>query len=97
MEQNKPKRKLYILSDSEDGIKDIDGMYLLVDDTGKVLYSHICSSKHFAMGDLIMSNHNRKKECAKEYGKFDVIFLGHDNMTLDKLVELHNKNYNNRG
>ena len=94
----KPVRKLYILSDSVDGKEDIKGNYLLIDDTGKVVYTHTCSSIRYAKKDLILSRPSRLEECSKIYGKdFKVLFLGEDNMTLDELVSLYNKNHKEKG
>ena len=87
------KTKLYIVSDSEDGKQSIDGIYMLVDETGKGLYSHWCSSKYYSKGDLIEQRPERIKECKEQYGEYEVLFLGEDEMTLEKLNELHNKNY----
>lgn len=87
-------RKLYILSDSANGTDSINGLYILIDDTGYPLYSHVCSSKGFAKGDLIINVPSRLKECTKKYGRgFRVLYLGEDDMTFEKLLELHDKNY----
>lgn len=91
-------RKLYIISDSEDGKQNVcNGSYILVDDEGKALYSHICSSRRYAKGDLITQRKDRLEECRKAYGSnFKILFLGEDDMTLDRLLELHNINYPNK-
>ena len=92
----KRQRKLYIVSNSYNGKESINGEYLLVDDTGKALYNHNCSSIRYAKGDLITNVPDRLEECSKIYGyNFKILYLGEDEMTLDKLVELHNKNYEN--
>lgn len=85
--------KLYIVSNSEDGKQSIDGCYALIDEKGKALYSHWCSSKYYAKGDLIEQRAERIEECKKQYGEYEVLFLGEDDMTLEKLIELSNKNY----
>lgn len=90
------QRKIYILSNSLDGIEDIKGNYLAIDDMGKVVYYQFCSAKKFAKKDLISGNPKRLRECSDNYGKdFKVLYLGEDRMTLDKLVQLHNENYPN--
>lgn len=90
------QRKIYILSNSLDGIEDIRGDYLAIDDMGKVLYQQTCSAKKFAKKDLISNNSKRLRECSDNYGKdFKVLFLGEDRMTLEKLVQLHDENYPN--
>lgn len=92
----KIQRKIYILSNSYDGIEDLCGDYLAVDDMGKVVYHQHCSAKRFAKKDLIIGNNKRLKECSDNYGKdFKVLYLGEDRMTLEKLVQLHNDNYPN--
>lgn len=88
------KRKLYILSNSTDGIQNIKGNYLVIDDTGKVLYEQHCSDKKYAKKDLITGNPDRLRECSSNYGNdFKILFLGEDKMTLERLVQLHNENY----
>lgn len=87
-------RKIYILSNSYDGIEDIKGNYIAIDDVGKVLYSKSCTSKRYAKNDLITGNSKRLRECSDNYGNgFKVLFLGEDKMTLERLVQLHNENY----
>lgn len=87
-------RKLYILSDSTDGIKNINGNYILVDDTGFGIHCCKCSAKKFAKGDLITNNKNLMEECARKYGNnFKILFLGDDDMTFEKLLNLHDTNY----
>lgn len=90
------KTKLYIVSNSEDGKQSIDGVYTLVDEKGKGLYSHWCSSKCYAKGDLIEQRPERIEECKKEYGEYEVLFLGEDDMTLEELEKLHDKNFPNK-
>ncbi len=87
------KTKLYIISNSEDGKQNIDGVYTLVDEKGKGLYSHWCSNKCYAKGDLIEQRPERMEECKKQYGEYEVLFLGEDDMTIEKLTELNKKNY----
>lgn len=92
----KIQRKIYILSNSYDGIEDIKGDYLAIDDMGKVLYQKYCSAKKFAKKDLVLGDTQRFRECSDNYGKdFKLLFLGEDRMTLDKLVQIHNENYPN--
>lgn len=90
------KTKLYIISESIDGKEDVEGIYMLIDETGKVLYSHFCSNKFYAKGDLIEQRPERIKECKKLYGEYEVLFLGEDDMTIEKLTKLNNKNYSRK-
>lgn len=85
--------KLYIISNSKDGKENIDGVYTLIDQNGKGLYSHWCSSKGFAKADLIEKRPERIKECKEKYGEYEVLYLGEDEMTIEKLLELNRKNY----
>lgn len=55
---------------------------------GEVLYSHICKSKDCAKDELIGNRPGRIKRCKKLYGTFKVLYLGDDDMTMDKLAEL---------
>lgn len=81
------KRKIYVLSsNSTDGVEDLRGDYIAVDDVGRVVCKTTCSSKRFAKKDI--------SNLITGYGDFRLLFLGEDNMTLDKLVQLHNDNYN---
>lgn len=83
--------KLYIVSNSEDGKKSIGGIYYLITENGEVLYSHWCSSMGYAKGDLIDNRPERIKKCKEEYGEYQVLFLGEDDMTFEKLQELNEK------
>lgn len=40
--------KLYVCSNSTNGIKNIDGIYYLITEEGECLASHLCSSKYYA-------------------------------------------------
>ena len=83
--------KAYIISNSEDGMKDIDGIYYLLTEEGEVLASHWCSSKSFAMGDLYGKRPERIKEYLERFGEFTVEYLGHDDMTIERIFELNEK------
>ncbi len=83
--------KLYIASNSENGTENIDGIYYLISEEGECLYSHWCSSKGFAHGDLIGRRENRQEELKEKYGVYEVINLGEDDMTMIRLIELNNK------
>lgn len=83
--------KLYIVSNSKNGKESIDGIYYLISEEGECLYSHWCSSKGFSKGDLIEQRPGRIEECNKKYGQYEVLFLGDDDMTMDRLLELNKK------
>ena len=54
--------KAYIISNSEDGMKNIDGIYYLITEEGECLASHWCSNKCYAIGDLYSNRPERVKE-----------------------------------
>ena len=83
--------KAYIISNSEDGIKNIDGIYYLITEEGEVLASHWCSSKSFAMGDLYGRRPERIKEYLERFGEFTVEYLGPDDITIERLFEVNEK------
>lgn len=83
--------KAYVASSTEDGIKNIDGVYYLITEEGEVLSSHMCSHKGFALSDLYARRPERIEEYSKRFGKLEVSYLGEDDMTMEKLLEL-NKN-----
>lgn len=83
-------RKLYILSNSNDGTKDINGEYMLIDDCGVILYQQHCSAKKFAKKDLIIGNSERLKSCSKRYGgNYKILFLGEDEMTAERILQIY--------
>ena len=78
-------RKIYILSNSYNGIHNIGkGTYFAIDDYGKVLYHQTCSDKKFAKNDLVRRNKNRYRKFKEIYGDFQVVYLGDDDMTLEE-------------
>ena len=81
--------KLYIMCPENKG----DGVYDLVAETGEPLAGHYCSRVRFAKGDLISNRPERIEEFTKRFGSFDVLFLGDDDMTKEKLIELNNQWY----
>ena len=45
--------KLYIVSDTESGCDNIDGIYFLMTEFGEVIDFHVCSNIHYAWEDLV--------------------------------------------
>lgn len=80
-------RKMYIDGPADQG----EGVYSLVLDDGELLATHFCSSSGFAKGDLEAERPERQDEWKKRFGEYEVLFIGEDDMTRDKLIEL-NKN-----
>lgn len=83
--------KAYIISNSKDGMENIDGIYYLVIEEGECLASHWCSNKCYAIGDLYSNRPERVKEWIERFGEFIVDYLGCDDMTKEKSVELNCK------
>ena len=79
--------KLYIVSYGESGKEDDEGTYYLVAENGECLYSHYCSHKGYAKGDLIENRPERIAECEKRFGEYEVLFLGEDDMTMEEIVK----------
>ena len=83
--------KLYVCSDSDYGIENIDGIYYLIAENGEGLASHWCSNKWFAKGDLYENRPERIKEFTERFGECECLYLGEDDMTFGKLIELNYK------
>lgn len=83
--------KAYIVSASENGMKNIDGVYYLITEEGECLASHWCSNMGFAKSDLYSGRPERVKEYTERFGEFNVDYLGCDDMTLEKTLELNHK------
>lgn len=83
--------KLYIMSGAANGIDDIGGVYYLMTETGECLATHFCSNKYFAKGDLYERRPERIKEFTERFGDIKLLYLGEDNMTVDKLMGLNKK------
>ena len=83
--------KLYVMSEAANGIDSIDGIYYLIAETGECLASHFCSCKYFAKGDLYERRPERIEEFTKRFGDIEVLYLGEDDMTIDKLMDLNKK------
>ena len=79
--------KLYIVSDGDRGIEDIDGVYYLVSENGEVLYRHWCSSIFWAKDDLYFGRPERIKECEKRWKSVEILMLGQDKMTKNELIK----------
>lgn len=83
--------KLYVCSDSEDMQESIDGIYYLITEEGECLATHWCSSKWFAKSDLYERRPERIKEFTERFGECECLYLGEDDMTAGKLIELNYK------
>lgn len=74
--------KLYIDHPEDMG----DGLYELISETGELLAQHYCSNSEYAKYDLVFRNIIQLTE---QFGQFKVLFLGQDDMTAEKLMELN--------
>jgi hypothetical protein len=83
--------KAYIVSNSDYGTENIDGIYYLITEEGECLASHWCSSRLYAKGDLYTRRPERVAEFTNRFGEFEVDYLGCDDMTMGKLIELNHK------
>lgn len=83
--------KLYVCSNSTDGKKNINGIYYLITEQGECLASHLCSCKYFAKGDLYENRQERIEKYTERFGECKCLYLGEDDMTFDKLLELNHK------
>ena len=83
--------KLYVCSNSENLMDSIDGCYYLITEAGEVLATHWCSSKWFAKGDLYERRPERIEEFTKRFGECECLYLGEDDMTAERILELNRK------
>lgn len=83
--------KLYIHSADKNPYYDGCGVYYLIGENGDFLASHYCSNKWYAKGDLYERRTKLKEEILRKYGECEVLFLGEDDMTKDRLIELNRK------
>lgn len=85
--------KLYIVNGSETGKENIDGIYYLIAETGECHYSHWCSNRWFAKGDLFENRTERISKMNEKYGNVEVLFLGDDDMTFEELLRRNKQFY----
>ena len=83
--------KLYIIGPGKDGMGTGEGPYAIITENGVALASHFCSNIIFAKADLILRRPERIEKWKKEFGELDVLFIGEDDMTVQKLIELNRR------
>ena len=83
--------KLYVCSSSENMMDSVDGVYYLITEEGECLATHLCSSKWFAKGDLYERRPERIEKFTKRFGECECLYLGEDDMTAEKILELNKK------
>lgn len=54
-------------------VGDIGQIYGLVTESNEVLYTHICSNKSFAYGDLYGNRKERWEEIRKRFGEVEIV------------------------
>lgn len=79
--------KLYIIEPENGG----NGVYGLVTEKGEGLASHLCSHRGFAKSDLEAGRPERQKEWKQRFGEYEVLHIGDDDMTREKIIELNEK------
>lgn len=87
--------KGYVVSSAKNGTDDINGIYYLITEKGECLASHMCSCKGFALGALYARRKERIEEFTEKFGTFEVDYLGCDDMTVDRIMELNKEFYMN--
>lgn len=87
--------KLYIVSSTPTGQGDINGLYVLISEEGEFFAQHFCSSKNWAMDDLILRNWELQEKLDNRFGRnnWEICYLGNDDMTIQKLMELNDQFY----
>lgn len=83
--------KLYVCSNSENGMDSINGIYYLITEEGECLATHWCSSKWFAKGDLYERRAERIEQYTDRFRECECLYLGEDGMTFERLIELNHK------
>jgi hypothetical protein len=81
--------KLYIVTGAKNGTDSIDGSYYLFTEEGEVLASHWCSNISYSKSDLYSGRPERIEEYNNRFGEVEVLYLGDDDMTVDKILELN--------
>lgn len=84
--------KLYIVSDTESGCDNIDGIYFLITEFGEVIDYHVCSNTRYAWEDLVENS----QILPDLDGEIQVAFLGIDGMTSDELHRRNQEFYNRK-
>lgn len=84
--------KLYIVSNSKSGTDTGEGLYYLVSEEGELIDKWLSSNKYFAMTDLYTRNPRNQEYCKEKFGDdVEVLYLGQDGMTNEKLKTLNKK------
>ena len=87
--------RLYIVNNIPNGIGDIGSLYALVSEKGEFFAQHFCSSKEWAIYDLVRRDPARVPEFNERFGanNWIVLYLGDDDMTGEELQKRNQKFY----
>lgn len=61
----------------------------MISEEGECLASHLCSSRYFAKGDLYSNRKERIEKYNERFGKVECLYLGEDDMTMERILELN--------
>lgn len=78
--------KAYIVGGGIDGTEEYNGVYHLVTADGVCWATQWCSSFAWAMKDLYEDRAGLREDWEKKYGQVQVLRLGEDAMTFDRLA-----------
>lgn len=67
--------------------------HLLVAKTGEVLATHLCSSSHYAMGDLYLRRPNLIEAITNKLGEHEVKFIDETDLDIEEIYHLNKKWY----
>lgn len=79
--------KAYIVGGGMDGTEEVSGVYHLVTADGITWATQWCSSFDWAMKDLYEDRAGLKEDWAAKYGEVEVLRLGEDSMTFERLAK----------
>ena len=78
--------KAYIVGGGLSGTEEYNGVYHLVTEDGVTWATQWCSSFDWAMKDLYEDRAGLQADLQKKYGKVEVLRLGQDSATFEKLL-----------
>ncbi len=78
--------RAYIVGGGFDGTEEYNGVYHLVTADGVTWATQWCSSFAWAMKDLYEDRSGLREDWAEKYGEVEVLRLGQDAMTLERLA-----------
>lgn len=79
--------KAYIVGGGMDGTEEVAGVYHLVTADGITWATQWCADFEAAMKELYTEREGLKEDWAEKYGEVDVMRLGQDSMTFERLAK----------